>query len=468
MHARLDADLFAADLDRLGPVEDLLPPKRKRRPIHVVRNEAVTEDGAALRFADQYRDQLRFCHSTGSWFEWTGAAWEVNRTGLAFQWARELARELAENEPAKMRYTLSKTSFATGVERFARTDPVFAVTAEHWDRDPLLLGTPGGTVDLRNGRLSKADPNDGITKLLAVTPADRADCPQWLAFLDQATGGDPGLIRFLQQWCGYALTGLTTEHALVFIYGPGGNGKSVFLNVLTAILSAYAATAAMDTFTASKNDRHPADMAMLHGARLVTASETEEGRAWAEARIKQLTGGDPVTARFMRQDFFTFTPTFKLTIVGNHQPMLQNVDDAARRRFNIVPFTRKPECPDRDLEAKLKGEWPKILRWMIDGCLDWQTYGLQRPASVTEATKAYFSEQDMFTTWLEERCDVDPDNEHKFEGSGRLFSDWEAYAKSVGEPAGSIKSFSSRMRRHGYQPQQIKAIGGKGLSRNSG
>ena len=123
----------------------------------------------------------------------------------------------------------------------------------------------------------------------------------------------------------------------------------MFLNVLTGILAEYAKTAAMDTFTASKGDKHPTDMAMLRGARLVTASETEEGRAWAEARIKQLTGGDPVTARFMRQDFFTFMPAFKLTIVGNHQPMLQNVDEAARRRFNIVPFIRKPEKPTASL-----------------------------------------------------------------------------------------------------------------------
>jgi putative DNA primase/helicase len=150
----------------------------------------------------------------------------------------------------------------------------------------------------------------------------------------------------------------------------------VFLNALTAILSAYAATAAMDTFTASKGDKHPTDLAMLRGARLVTASETEEGRAWAEARIKQITGGDPITARFMRQDFFTFVPQFKLTIVGNHQPVLKNVDDAARRRFNIVPFTRKPSHPDPQLEEKLRAEYPAILRWMVDGCLDWQKHGL--------------------------------------------------------------------------------------------
>jgi putative DNA primase/helicase len=199
------------------------------------------------------------------------------------------------------------------------------------------------------------------------------------------------LIRFLQQWAGYCLTGDTREHALVFVCGPGGNGKSVLINVIMGILHEYAVTAAMETFTASKSDRHPTDLAMLRGRRLVTASESEEGRAWAESRIKQMTGGDPITARFMRQDFFTFCPQFKLIIIGNHKPVLHCVDDAARRRFNIVPFTRTPASPDPLLEEKLKTEWPGIFRWMIEGCLDWQAHRLIRPASVVDATEDYFS-----------------------------------------------------------------------------
>ena len=167
------------------------------------------------------------------------------------------------------------------------------------------------------------------------------------------------LIRYLQQWCGYCLTGDTREHALVFVYGGGGNGKSVFLNTVSGILSEYAVTAAMDTFTASRDSKHPTDLAMLRGARMVTASETEEGKPFAEARIKQMTGGDPISARFMRQDFFTFLPQFKITIVGNYRPTLQNVDEAFRRRFNIIPFTRKPDKPDKALESKLHAEAPE-------------------------------------------------------------------------------------------------------------
>jgi putative DNA primase/helicase len=196
----------------------------------------------------------------------------------------------------------------------------------------------------------------------------RLECPRWLTFLDEATGKDVELIGFLQRWCGYCLTGDIREHALVFCYGPGGNGKTVMLNTISGILGDYAKTAAMETFVASQFEHHPTDLAMLCGARLVTAAETEEGRAWAETKIKQLTGGDPISARFMRQDFFTYRPHFKLMIIGNFEPALRNVDDAARRRFNVMPFTRKPPVVDKTLEDKLHSEWSGILRWMIEGC----------------------------------------------------------------------------------------------------
>jgi putative DNA primase/helicase len=311
-------------------------------------------------------------------------------------------------------------------------------------------------VDLRTGELRPSQPAERITKITAVEPTPTANCPLWLKFLEEATGGDRELVRFLQQWCGYCLTGTTREHALVFVYGPGGNGKSVFINVLTAILGGYSATAAMDTFTASHGDKHPTDLAMLRGARLVTASETEEGRAWAESRIKQMTGGDPVTARFMRQDFFTYMPSFKLTIIGNHKPVLRNVDEAARRRFNIVPLTIKPLHPDRELEQKLKGEWSGILRWMIDGCLDWQRHGLVRPASVIEATQTYFSDQDLFGQWLEDKCDLDPGNLHKFETSADLYASWSKYATAAGDKPGGQKSFSESLRRRGIAMHRTK------------
>lgn len=416
-------------------------------------NDALTQDGAALIFAERHKDALRYCHDEGCWFNWTGSYWRRDNTKLAFEWARQLARELSEDESRKDRLVASTTSFAGGVETFARSDRALATTSEQWDRDPWLLGTPDGTVDLLAGKLRASNPDDCITRTTAVAPIEKADCPLWLKFLDESTHSDSELIRFLQQWCGYGLTGETREHALVFVYGPGGNGKSVFLNTVTRIMADYAATAAMDTFIASSfGDKHPTDLAMLRGARVVTASETEEGRAWAEARIKQMTGGDPISARFMRQDFFTYTPQFKLTIIGNNRPVLRNVDEAARRRFNIVPFVVKPANPDRELESKLRAEWPGILRWMIDGCADWQAHGLTVPSSVKEATEAYFSEQDLMGQWIEDECEAVPGYQSLWDTSAILFDAWSEYAAKAAEQPGNRKAFGQAMQRRGFEP----------------
>jgi putative DNA primase/helicase len=187
---------------------------------------------------------------------------------------------------------------------------------------------------------------------------------------------------------------------------------------------------------------------MLKGARMVCASETEDGRAWAESRIKQMTGGDPITARFMRQDFFTFKPQFKLFIIGNHKPALRNVDEAAKRRFNIVLFTYQPPERDLDLEEKLKAEWPMILRWMIDGCLEWQSKGLVRPKVVVDATNEYFEEQDLIRQWIKERCEV---GAKLSDTSANLFKSWSTWANANGEKPGSSKWFTQTLKRLGFK-----------------
>jgi putative DNA primase/helicase len=419
------------------------------------KQELVTEDSAAVAFAERHRDELRFDHDQGKWFKWTGTYWKVERTKLAFAWARDLARELVQDKTPKARIVSGKTSFASGVERFAQADRTFAVTSELWDPDQYLLGTPDGTVDLRTGEIKTAWPEDFITKVAAVTPAATADCPVWLRFLREATAEDDELVAYLQRFCGYLLTGATREHALLFIYGPGGNGKTVFLNTVSAILGDYACVAAMETFTNSPTYRHPTDLAMLRGARLVCATETEEGRAWAESRIKQLTGGDPVSARFMRQDFFTYLPTFKLVLIGNHKPALRNVDEAARRRFNIVPFIHKPPNPDQHLEQKLRAELPAILRWMIDGCLEWQRDGLVRPKVVIDATEEYFTEQDIVRLWIEECCET---YRSFTDTSANLFKSWSTYAIASGEKPGTRKWFSQSLARLGFQASRANRV----------
>ncbi|TWI73630.1 putative DNA primase/helicase [Bradyrhizobium huanghuaihaiense] len=438
------------------PISDIKPDEIAAENHQLERT--VTQDGIARVFAQRYVGRLRYCYHARAWYCWSGSHWQRDETDVAFEFVRVLAREITETGEAKQLREVRKNAFASGVERYAKSDPAFAVTSAAWDIDRYLLGTPNGTVDLRNGALRRSRPEEGITRISAVAPSATADCPIWIDFLNQATNGDAGAVLFLQQWAGYCLTGDVSEHALVFCYGDGGNGKGVFLNTLVGIMGAYAVVAPADTFTASNHDRHPTELAMLRGARLVAASETEHGRAWAENRIKQLTGGDAITARFMRGDFFTFEPEFKLTIIGNHQPTLANVDAATRRRFNIVPFLHKPTKPDLGLTERLRGEWPAILRWMIDGCLDWQRNRLTRPQSVVAATAAYFEDQDLFGHWLSSSCDVQVTNDRLTEATAKLYASWKAFASQAGEKPGTVKSFSMTMQKRGFQSGRSGAV----------
>jgi putative DNA primase/helicase len=392
----------------------------------------TTQDGLASVFVRRHGNDLKFNHTDGHWYSWSGICWGKQETRLAFHWCRLICREFAkqQSEHRKVYAELKRVSTASAVERFAQSDPKVAVTHEAFDRNPWLLGTPRGTVNLRTGVMMPSCKTHMITKLAGVAPA-QGECPLWLQFLDEATQGDAEMVRYIQQLTGYMLTGDTREQILIFVYGPGGNGKSVFLNVLREILNDYAKTASMDTFMSSKNDRHPTDLAMLAGARIVTASETEDGRTWAEGRIKELTGQDPVTARFMRQDFFTYVPQFKLLLIGNHAPQLRNVDDAITRRFRVIPFLNKPENPDKLLPEKLKKEYPQILNWMIQGCLDWQKNGLTTPAKVSEYTKDYLDSQDIVKQWIEECCEL---SNYYVTKIADLFRSWSSYAKQSNVP----------------------------------
>ena len=256
---------------------------------------------------------------------------------------------------------------------------------------------------------------------------------------------------------------------MFFIYGLGANGKTTFLNALIKAAGDYHMTAPIETFTASNHDRHPTELAALQGARIVTAVETEEGRRWAESRIKALTGGDRISARFMRQDFFEYTPQFKLIVAGNHKPGLRSVDEAIRRRFNLIPFTVTipPEERDEALPEKLKAELPGILAWMIDGCADWLEHGLAPPQIVTEATAAYLESEDAIAAWIEECGERDP---QRWEKSSDLFASWSGWAAKTGEHVGSQRrfaqnietrglSFQRRMNSRGYVGLRLKTFG---------
>ena len=417
----------------------------------------MSEDGLALAFADRHSTNARYCHTTGSWFTFDGTCWRRDDSMLTFSWARDLCRETNVNSGMNFK----KTAAVAAIERAARSDRRLAVTSEIWDRDPFLLGTPGGVVNLRAGNVGLAKADDYITKQAAVAPGTNAEPTLWMKFLDEVSLGNAALVRFLQQIAGYALTGDVREHALFFSHGSGGNGKGVFVHTLKGIWGDYALAAPMETFTEARGDRHPTELAMLRGARLVISEESEVGRNWNSSRIKTLTGGDPVTARHMRQDFFTFQPSWKLLLVGNHQPLLRNVDEALVRRFNILPFNHKPASPDRELEVKLQAEWPDILRWAIEGCLEWQRHGLIRPVVVARATSTYFENQDLFASWLEEFCELNVMNSETVK---RLFDSYATFAQANGSHPGKSATLSDELARRGFaRIKDTKGIRGRGF-----
>jgi P4 family phage/plasmid primase-like protien len=423
------------------------------------------EDQMATAFVAKHQEELRYCKELGkTWFQWVGSHWKKNETDLALHYARLIAREhnvIANGMEIKR--TTAKAATVAGIEKLARADPAVATTATQWDSDPYLLGTPGGTVDLRTGELRPANPADMISKVTAVAPA-RMETPIWDRFLREATSGDEErkgdeeLIAFIYRLGGYCLTAVVRDHILPFLLGPGGNGKGKLLNTMEGIWGDYAKTASTDLLMGAKGERHPAELADLNGARLVLAQEAEEGKQWSAKRVKQLTGGDTISARFMNCNFFTFRPTHKLLIAINDPPIIRKVDDAMRRRLLEIPFPHKPPVVDPELDQKLRPEWPGILQKFIDGCVEWHKEGLKPPMSVQKATEAYFETQNRFAQWVDECCTVGRNEKDTTEN---LFGSWKKFADANGIERGTTNDFAGNMQRIGRGITPAKKVDGK-------
>jgi len=422
--------------------------------------ELYSEDNVALRFSQIYADDLRYVAPWGRWMRWNSQRWIHEDTLEVADFARKVCRSVAayvrtdvQLTPKQQQTVANKYGAAqtvSNIERFAKADRRHAATIAQWDADIWALNTPAGVVDLRTGALTSGAREAYMTKITRASPGGA--CPAWIAFLHTATAGDADLIGFLKRMAGYCLTGSTRDHALFFVYGTGGNGKGTFLNTLQWILGDYNRTAGMDVFTEKKHDSHPTELAALMGARMVTAQETEEGKRWAEARIKALTGGDPITARFMRQDDFTYDPQFKLVIAGNHKPGLRNVDEAIKRRMHLIPFTVEiPESKrDTRLSEKLRAEAGGILAWAIEGCLEWQQTGLQAPAAVIAATDEYLEQEDQFANWITDSCEVG----NYAHAAKPLYLSYKAWADRAGEFAIPQKRWSAKMIAKGFTKKE--------------
>ena len=409
-----------------------------------------TEDALALSFTRRYHRDWRYVAGWGKWLVWDGQRWRTEDTLAATDLIRSVCRQTAlRADNPRVATKLASAGTVSGVERLARADRRHAATTDEWDADPWLLNTQGGVLDLKTGRMRPHERTDRMTKITTATPG--GDCQTWRQFIDEVTGGDKELEFYLQRMVGYALTGSTQEHALFFLYGTGANGKSVFVNTLATLLGDYATNAPMDTFMETRTDRHPTDMAGLRGARFVAAIETEQGKRWAESKLKNLTGGDKISARFMRQDFFEFFPQFKLFVAGNHKPAIRNIDEAMKRRLHLIPFTITvpPERRDKNLQQKLLAERDGILAWAVQGCLDWQRHGrLKPPQRVVDATEEYFEAEDALGRWLDERCVRETCAKSL---TAELFNDWKQWAEAAGEFVGAQRRFSDQLITRGLE-----------------
>ncbi len=369
--------------------------------------EVCTEDKLALKLVDQHGDRLRYVQTWGRWLVWDGKRWLDDQTRYMINLARQVCREAAGDD-AKLRLRLERASTIEAVERLARSDRRVAVDHKVWDADPMALNTPDGILDFCTGEMRPHAPEAYCRKITGCGIGD-GDAPRWREFLKRVTNGDEELERYLQRLAGYALTGSTSEHAFALLFGHGANGKSVFLNTLRAAWGDYATVAPPEVFLAGKGDRHPTELADLDGARLIIASEIDPGRRWNEARLKQFTGGENAKARYMRQDFYEFTPRGKVLIATNHKPRLQSVGEAMRRRLHLVPFTVTipPEERDPLLADKLREELPAILAWCVEGTAEWMLQGLRPPACVLAQTEEYFETHDLLGEWLATRCELE-------------------------------------------------------------
>ncbi|HKF08908.1 MAG TPA: phage/plasmid primase, P4 family [Xanthobacteraceae bacterium] len=433
--------------------------------------DPATEEAIALAYADRHAADSRYVAAWARWLHHDGARWNLDSTLHAFNRARALCREAAlQCNGSRTVAAVASAKAVAAVVRLAMSDRRLAATVEQWDANPHLLtttevdGIAAATYDLTTGIGRAPDPLDYITKATACSAASPGTAhPKWSAFLARITASNEELQDFLQRYIGYCCTGYVTEHAFVFAYGTGANGKSTFINTIVRVLGSYATVADMNTFIASKSERHPTDLAKLCGARLVVAQETQRGRRWDEIKIKALTGGDKLTARFMRQDFFDFTPTFKLFITGNHKPRISSVDEAMRRRLLLAPFTEKIPRAERDagLLEKLWGERAAILRWCLDGTFQWRQMGLAPPKIVREATDEYFRQQDTVGLWIEE-C-TEP-SVGQFTLLSNLFASWKSWCEDRNLAPGSALSLSGTLEDQGYERAREGHTGQRGFS----
>jgi P4 family phage/plasmid primase-like protien len=415
----------------------------------------LTDLGNSERFVTDHGGGVRYCYPWASWLVWTGTRWERDETGKAQRLAKEtvraIYREASEAEDEDRRKALAKHAARSESADKIRAMLELAksevpVSPDELDAEPFLLNAKNGTIDLRTGDLREHRREDLATKMAPVEYDPDARAPLWAATLERCLPAEE-LRRFFKKLCGYAMSGDVSEHVLPVLYGTGANGKSTILNALLSIAGDYGMQAAPDLLVAKKGG-HPTEVADLFGMRLVASIEVEDGRRLAESLVKQLTGGDKVRARRMRQDFWQFDPTHKVFMAANHKPEVRGTDLGIWRRIRLIPFTETiaPTDQDKQLPEKLRSELAGILAWAVEGCIEWQREGLQAPAEVRKATGAYRSEMDVIGAFLADECEIGNGYKTSFKAVYERYSEWCAEG---GERPETGRKFNARLKERG-------------------
>ena len=429
----------------------------------------LTEAGNALRMTAQHGSELHWVNEFGNWIIWNGVRWRPDVDGEITRRAKTTARSifgeateagLGKTEVSDLAAHAKSSESLRGLRamiELAKSEPSITVTHAMLDTDPMLIGTPSGTIDLRTGEVIAPDPAHLITKSIGVAFDPAAECPIWERVVSEVFANDLELIAYFQRLCGYCLTGRTDEHIIVFAYGTGANGKSTLLTTMLSVLGDYAKQTPAETLSPKQSESIRNDVARLFGARLVTSVETQDGARIAESLVKQLTGGDRVTARFLHQEYFEFDPQFKIIIATNHKPIIRGDDYGIWRRIHLVPFnvTIPPEQRDKTLIDKLRQERSGILAWMVRGCLDWQGQGLAAPPAVLLATEAYRDDMDVFGQWLDECCVIAANAVVQSKAAYESYKKW---VVSRGMKAMSQSPFSRKLEDRGFKKKKNNVI----------
>jgi putative DNA primase/helicase len=429
-----------------------------------------TELANAQRFIDLHGEKLRYVPAWDKWLVWRGTHWQIDdgcqietlaRDVVEQVWTGvELNMRLVERSEATSMVSFARaTASANGMANFlklARSEPGIPIQPSELDKNEWLLNVENGTIDLRTGKRRAHDKRDFITKIAPVLHTEHRTSETWERFVAEIMAGDAELIGFLQRLCGYWLTGSIRDHVLPIFHGTGANGKSVFLGTIEAMLGTdYAMHAPPDLLMVKRHEAHPTERADLFGKRLVTCIETEAGRRLAESLVKELTGGDAIRARRMREDHWQFTPSHKLVIAANHRPIVYGTDNGIWRRLRLVPFnvTIPPERQDKQLADKLKRELNGVLTWCIRGCLEWQAKGLAEPSIVMGATDVYREEQDVFADFLEDCCLLDC---NATIGGGRLYKAYQEWCKASGHDPDNSTVFGRKLSERGLPSRKTE------------